>query len=62
MIIFGLLGKVLHAACGVPLLSSASAGLSLREEPRQRSVLVLPVFYGCAQAYGTGPHRMLNTL
>ena len=26
MIIFGLLGKVLHAACGVPLLSSASAG------------------------------------
>ena len=26
MIIFGLLVKVLHAACGVPLLCSASAG------------------------------------
>jgi hypothetical protein len=58
VIIFGLLGKVLHAACGVPLLSRASVGSCPFAKRQQRSVLVFPVFYGCVQAYGTGPHRM----
>ena len=57
MIIFGLLGKVLHAACGVPLLSSASAGSCPFAKRQQRSVLVFPVFYGCVQGCSNNPSK-----